>query len=532
MQVGRITRAGLGMAIALAVAVPGPISGVVAADTPPIPAAGTTAEWTTRTVAPGVEVRTGTLRNAAASPSWTVTVRAPVKARFTGARAWAAVGTESWASETADMLRTAGFEPAVRQIPWPDYSDTPGGPMGVRVRIGSYATRNAAKSIASQVTVAGFHPAVEWTGYDADQPADVRNIHVAVIDPRTFLGSITATHEGDVTDRRPTSSVAATLGSLVGVNGGFFITSDDDGVQGTPAGIGAYDGELTSMAVGSRAALILTDGGRRSRITDLTTTVTARAGRSSYAVQGINRTPGLVRDCGRTGGKPTEEPRQDVTCTETDDLVRFTSEYVHALPTGPGVQVVLNSRDRAVSIGRRGGAVPPDHTVLQGIGSAADWLTARAEVGRKISVTEVIRDADGRRVRLDADDSIVSAAPTLVEDGRTHIDAAAEGVVDPVDLSFGYTWANKRQPRTMAGIDRRGRLLLVTVDGRLSGGSEGFTLTEGAAFMRSLGAVQALNLDGGGSTAMAVNGTLVNRPSDPTGERPVGDTIQVLPRTP
>ncbi|MCT9933531.1 phosphodiester glycosidase family protein [Planotetraspora sp. A-T 1434] len=58
---------------------------------------------------------------------------------------------------------------------------------------------------------------------------------------------------------------------------------------------------------------------------------------------------------------------------------------------------------------------------------------------------------------------------------------------------------------------------------------KGFTIAEAADFTRSLGAVQALNLDGGGSTAMAVGGQLVNNPSDATGERPVGDTIQVLP---
>ncbi|WP_214105599.1 phosphodiester glycosidase family protein [Acrocarpospora catenulata] len=526
------------MATALAVAAPGSIAGVAVADTLPVPTAsptsatGSTAEWTTRILAPGVEVRTGTLRNAAASPRWTVNVQAPVEARFTGAPAWAPVGTESWALETADTLRTAGFTPTVRPIPWPDYSDTPGGLMGVRVRIGAYVKRSTANSIAARVTEAGFRTAVDWTGYDADQLADLQNVHVAVIDPHTFSGSITATHEGNVTDRRQTSSVAAKLGSLVGVNGGFFITSDADGVQGVPAGISAYDGELASMAVGSRTALILADGGRHNRIADLTTTVTARAGRSSYDVQGINRTPGLVRDCGRPGGQPTAEPRQDVTCTEADDLVGFTSEYVHELPTGPGVQVVLNSRNRVVSTGSRGGAVPPGHTVLQGTGLAADWLTSHAEVGRKVSVRKVIRDTDGHRVRLGADDSIVSAAPTLVKDGRIHIDAAAEGVVDPADLSFGYTWANKRQPRTMAGLDQQGRLLLVTVDGRLSGGSEGFTLTEGAAFMQSLGAVQAMSLDGGGSTAMAVDGALVNRPSDATGERPVGDTVQVLPALP
>ncbi|MEV6979946.1 phosphodiester glycosidase family protein [Sphaerisporangium sp. NPDC051017] len=48
--------------------------------------------------------------------------------------------------------------------------------------------------------------------------------------------------------------------------------------------------------------------------------------------------------------------------------------------------------------------------------------------------------------------------------------------------------------------------------------------------LENSGAVQALNLDGGGSSAMVVGGALVNRPSDAAGERPVGDTIQVLPR--
>ncbi|GGQ28924.1 phosphodiester glycosidase family protein [Streptosporangium pseudovulgare] len=537
----RGTRARLTLyaATALAVAAPLSISSVAAADSRTVPAASTasatgpaTEQWTTRTVAPGVEVRTGTIRNPAAAPAWAVTVQAAVKARFTDAPAWATVGTESWASDTVTRLRTAGFEPKAARIPWPDYADTPHGLMGVRVRIGSYPTQAAAQSAAAQVTAAGFRNVVEWTGYDADQPADVENIHVAVIEPRVFDGSVVATHDDSVTQRETTSSVAAKLGSLVGVNGGFFLTSDADGVQGAPAGISAHDGELASMAAGSRAALILGDGGRHNRIADLTTVVTARIGSSTHPVQGVNRTPGLVRNCGRPGATPTAEPRQDLTCTETDALVKFTGEYAHALPTGPGTQAVLSPKGRVVSIGNRGGTVPAGHTVLQGVGSAADWLTDHAAAGGKVSMTEVIRDTDGRRVKLGPDDSIVSAAPTLVKDGRIHIDAAAEGVVDPADLSFGYAWANNRQPRTMAGIDRQGQLLLVTVDGRLSDGSEGFTIAEAAAFMRSLGAVQALNLDGGGSSAMAVKGALVNRPSDAAGERPVGDTIQVLPRTP
>lgn len=486
---------------------------------------------TTRTLARGLRLKTLSVKNPAATPRWTVTVQAPVKARFTGAQAWATVGPETWSDTVVAQLRAKGFEPTTARIPWPHYSDTPHGLMGVRVRVGSYPTQAAAQGVAQSVSAAGLHPAVEWTGYDADQPADVENINVAIVDPHTFDGSVAGTHDGNVAQRETTSAVAAKLGALVGVNGGFFLTSDADGVQGTQAGVSAHDGKLQSMAVGARAALILGDGGRHNRIEDLTTTVTVRSGRARYAVQGINRTPGLVRDCGRPGGLPTAEPRQDTTCTLADDLVMFTPEYVHALPAGPGTQVVLDSHDRVLSAGPRGGTVAPGSRVLQGTGAAADWLTARAKTHGKVSVTELIRDAAGRRITLGAHDSIVSAAPTLVENGRVRIDAATEGTVDPADLSFGYAWANTRQPRTMAGIDGHGRLLLVTVDGRLSGGSEGFTLSEGAGFMRSLGAVRALNLDGGGSTAMAVNGTLVNRPSDATGERAVGDTIQVLPRT-
>jgi exopolysaccharide biosynthesis protein len=47
--------------------------------------------------------------------------------------------------------------------------------------------------------------------------------------------------------------------------------------------------------------------------------------------------------------------------------------------------------------------------------------------------------------------------------------------------------------------------------------------------MRSLGAREALNLDGGGSTTMTVGARVVNRPSDPTGERAVSNGLFVLP---
>ncbi|MES5823416.1 phosphodiester glycosidase family protein [Streptomyces sp. RG80] len=485
--------------------------------------------WTTQHVAAGVEVRTGVLKVPDADGTWTVTVQAPAVNRLTGAATWALLGDRSWADGTAEKLRAAGFAPRLERVTWDPYADTPRGTMGWQVRVGRYGTQAEARALNSAVSGAGFRTSVEWTGYDGRERADAERIHVAVVDPDRLRGTIEVNDGDNVADREKTSTVAARLGSLVGVNGGFFVTADADGVQGTKAGLSVVDGELQSMAVGSRAALVLENGGRRVRVADLSSRVTVRVGSAVHAVEGINRVPGKVRNCGRPGAVPTALPRQDVTCSLTDDLVKFTDSFGASLPTGAGSQVVLDKAGVVVSRGERGGAVPSDGQVLQGTGAAATWLAEHAEVGRRLHVSEVVRDASGRRLALGPGDSVVSAAPTLVENGRIHIDATTEGTLDPLDLSFGFAWSNVRQPRTLAGIDRHGRLLLVTVDGRQPGVSEGFTLAEAARFMRSLGAVQALNLDGGGSTAMAVDGTLVNVPSDAAGERAVGDTVQVIP---
>ena len=107
--------------------------------------------------------------------------------------------------------------------------------------------------------------------------------------------------------------------------------------------------------------------------------------------------------------------------------------------------------------------------------------------------------------------------------------ARVEGFAPLEAPGFYGSFVVSRQPRTLVGVRGDGRLLLVTVDGRRPGWSAGVTLLEAARLMRSLGARSALNLDGGGSSSMVVRGELVNRPSDPTGERPVSDGVFVLP---
>nr|WTA00143.1 SPOR domain-containing protein [Streptomyces sp. NBC_00857] len=201
------------MALAAVTSVSAPVSAQTAtpgpADARVVTGSHVISRWTTQSVARGVEVRTGTVTNTAAAPTWTVTVEAPTTSRLTGAAAWAKVGPRSWADATATQLRGKGFRPRVDVIDWPSYNDSPRGPMGLRVRVGSYAAQDEADAAAKAITAAGFHTAVEWTGYDSAQPAGTENIRVAIIDPRTFSGTIAGTHDGNVARRETTSSVAA-----------------------------------------------------------------------------------------------------------------------------------------------------------------------------------------------------------------------------------------------------------------------------------------------------------------------------------
>jgi hypothetical protein len=111
----------------------------------------------------------------------------------------------------------------------------------------------------------------------------------------------------------------------------------------------------------------------------------------------------------------------------------------------------------------------------------------------------------------------VGGFPMLVENGR-----GVYGEQTGVIASFGPA----RHPRTAVGWDEASRRLFwVVVDGRQAPYSDGMSLPELEWLMLRLGATHAINLDGGGSTALVVNGRVVNRPSDPNGERAVANIL-------
>ena len=115
-------------------------------------------------------------------------------------------------------------------------------------------------------------------------------------------------------------------------------------------------------------------------------------------------------------------------------------------------------------------------------------------------------------------DDALHAGPVLMHEGKIRVTSDEE-------VFFGSTISNIH-PRTAAGYRNSGELVLLVVDGRQID-SRGVDLQELAILMRDLGCVEAINLDGGGSSAMVVDGKLLNRPAGTTSQREVMSAIAV-----
>jgi len=123
-------------------------------------------------------------------------------------------------------------------------------------------------------------------------------------------------------------------------------------------------------------------------------------------------------------------------------------------------------------------------------------------------------------------DQLVGGWPVILRDGYSTVESA---VTRELTLAGN---AGVRHPRSLIGFDAdTSHLFLAAIDGR-SKASVGMTLVEAAGFLYSLGVVHALNLDGGGSTTLVIDGKIVNVPSDPTGERTVGNALLIEKRRP
>jgi hypothetical protein len=157
--------------------------------------------------------------------------------------------------------------------------------------------------------------------------------------------------------------------------------------------------------------------------------------------------------------------------------------------------------------------IPPDGAVLVSRGNQANFLASEAPVGAKITILLALTPPWTNVPEA------LGGGPIVVREGK------------PVFRSFeGFTSSQlaPRHPRSGVGQTADGRIMLVAVDGRQPGYSTGLTNFELALMMMRLGCVTASGLDGGGSTTMAFDGKLLNRPSDPSGERSVPNALTLF----
>jgi len=309
------------------------------------------------------------------------------------------------------------------------------------------------------------------------------------------------------------SSMAKRHGAFGAINGGFF--RDDGSVwAGDAAGILKIDGHFLSEPEKDRTALYITNH------TELTTSsfgksrliLIVRYEKRKLYVDGINRQPA------------------------DSQLVVFTPEFGRATSTSNDVTelVVSGNKMRGVYDGSGTNSIPDDGFVLSASGERRNDLMQFYKPRHRIALQFGDLDADSLVFwdetnfghgfpPIGGSEDIIGGVPQLIKNGKVDITWEQE----KTNLKFVET----RHPRTAVAKLKDGKFLMITVDGR-SETSGGISLFDLADYLLTLGATDAMNLDGGGSTTMYVDGKVVNHPSDPTGERKVSDAILVTLRKP
>jgi hypothetical protein len=278
--------------------------------------------------------------------------------------------------------------------------------------------------------------------------------------------------------QRRLQSTAATAG----INGDFFALA-----TGRPSGMVMREGQLLAPPNGSRASAgVTTDGTLDVRRVGFSGSWDAGAGPHVLSV--LNAAP------------------------KRDRVGLFTHAYGAETPPIPGsaAAILFPFPDAIPSVGlsapvaelRSGStpvAIPDGGAVLLARGAAASILRREAAVGAPITVGLAFKPDWPGIV------AAVGGGPQIVRDGAP-IFRAGE--------AFTTKQLGQRAPRSAVGQLADGRIVLVAVDGRQPGYSVGLTNFELAQALVRLGARTGMALDSGGSTTMAFDGTLLNRPSD------------------
>jgi len=326
-------------------------------------------------------------------------------------------------------------------------------------------------------------------------------------------------HPGSVSERQTVSAMATAQHAIAGVNGDFFnISETHAGVPPTGSSVGPEiaggadlkyavpDGQRfgPAMAAGDSTRDVFGMGAdHRVRLATLALTGTARTAEGTFGIEGLNQYALPVNGIGLYNHDWGTTSRARAVCgTDTNRSAPCTTDTEEV--------VVRHGVVVSESAGPGSGDIPQDTTALLGREAGADALRALVP-GDHVVVTTKLTDG--------------TAPPFEFAIGGFRILSGGRQLsgLDAVTLA----------PRTGAGVSADGRsVYLLTLDGR--GGSTGASVAELADLLRSFGAQDAVNLDGGGSSTVAVSEggspvTVKNTPSDGT-ERPVANGIGVFVR--
>jgi Phosphodiester glycosidase len=357
----------------------------------------------------------------------------------------------------------------------------------------------ALASPAAAASTKALMPGVSYTGAVQFTPHGPVALHVVTGPRPTGLYELRPVLSNEriqglerVTAMQKRLSAQATM---VGVNGDFYNFS-----SGRPSGVLLRDGVVDSPPYGDRSSLGITlQGTLDVRRVEFFGTWKGLGQRRS--LNDVNQLPG-------PNGISLFTPSYGATTPPQAGAVEAViAPFPPATPNtdlvGPVVHLTTGG----------GTPIPAGGAVLVARGTAGQKLAEEAPIGISVALRLILRP-EWREVS-----QAIGGGPVIVRGGA------------PVFRSLEAFEPNQllpRNPRTAVGQLPNGRVLLVATDGRRPGYSVGMTNFELAQTMVRLGAVTASALDAGGSTTLAFDGTVLNRPSDPGGERAVATSLQLM----
>lgn len=355
-------------------------------------------------------------------------------------------------------------------------------------------------------------PGVEYTEYHVAGPNVVHVVAIDRLQSEYKLEVGWPQHRRNFTSRQPTSTIASLYDDppehdvLAATNGSFFGGTDID-IIGTAASVGQIlqepDGQYDTFLFGpSRLPAI------RSEIQAVsgtlifangTTTPLEYYNRPSPPIHAITAYTPEWDDSTRsdflTPSLAVEVILQDVTYPMRGD--KEVSGVVSAVQTDAASE---------------NNPIPAGGMVLTAWGDSKTTIVGNTSVGDRLRMRFATTASEYNNA-----DMAISGAGWLLEDGTSNPDNWSK---------YGSSFANSRHPRTVLASSNM-QLFMVVVDGR-STASVGMTFQEMANFLiGTLGATEAINLDGGGSSTMVVDGSVRNVPSDGS-ERWVANAVMLV----